>query len=251
METGQETIDKVEETIEPSQPASEPQAPTIEELQKQLDEYRQKHELSDKEARGAQAKVTELNRKLKEISNTDSRIEAINERIELLAAAFASGQSPDSFADPESRKPILDELKRMKAQEEAKKKEEQVRQAQDEYVNKATEMLNQAIESGIAKDSEEYEDMFDYLKKGDDVSARRVMRNFKKNKVEGDKVENKEVEALKKEVERLKKIASGELDTETGHPSGATTNEAQVRKNFRERPNDPKARNEYYNLIKK
>jgi len=241
---GQETEVKVEETpkdlsfkqgiAEPPQPVTEPQAPSLEEP---ID-YKQKYEQSDKEARGAQARVTEISRQLKEKELTASRLDTIEDSMQILAGLIAKGGD----IDPEHATSYKEEFAALKA----KREQEASSIAQMEYNQKATAVFNKAKEE-FPDDHTRLLRVERYLDRGLLADAEEIVATAGKKET---KVESQE-DLRQKWIEEGKRLAweeSGKLKSDTGGPSGATDDD-QIRKNYRENPNDRKAYKAYHEWL--
>jgi len=240
---GQEIEGKTDETqfgqkipAEPQQ--EEPKPLTTEEtLQKEIAELRTKYEQTDKGLRSAQATLTQKDRLLKERENVRDEIETLKNMVKILATQQNSGD--DDFETTAKKKnPDID-----KSFEELEQ-----RQKAQEYQRKLTETIDsyrQRVEAvGLTEKDEGYWEIYKLVTNATPADFR--LADIRLGKLEAEKektpVDNKPTDEAKKlevalkEIERLKKVVSGELDTETGLPSGASATEAQIKENLRKNP---------------
>ncbi len=244
---GQEIKEDKVETIQP--PPETPKPPTAEEqmatLQKQMDEIKQKYEQADKGLRSAQATLTQKDRLLKEKENLNLRIDSLEESMQILAGLIAKGNiNPEEV---EGYKKEFDNLKQKRQQEE---QQVALKTKQDEYNQTANAIWDRAQK--VITDKKDLKMIELLLLNGKPNDAEELVAEKEMKPVDNKPTdEQKKIEELTKEIERLKKVASGELNVEKGLPSGASANEAQIRKNFRENPNNPKARADYLELQRK
>ncbi len=138
-----------ETTLAAKTPTAEEQLKT---LSAKLQELETGKAQSEERYKGLQRTVNQKDEELKKQSNFDSRISAINDRIELLATAIASGRTSEeemSAAPKEEKTKILEDLKRMKQQEEAKKQ-------QNELLEKAKTYQTRTEALGLTPKSAKY-----------------------------------------------------------------------------------------------
>ena len=253
-EKGQEIIETTEETfnriVKEEPPQQEPQPPAAEEqmatLQNELKELKTKYEQADKGLRSAQATLTQKDRLLKERENYARRLDSVEDSIQILAGLVSKGGN----FDPDMVDGYKKEFASLKEQRKREEEAVALKEKQDEYMQKATSIYAEA-EGIFSDDVDTLHLIRNYIRAGDfDLAEKKIV------KAKGDKpVDNKpsdevtkRLEALEKENQRLKDIVSGRLDSETGLPAGASGDEKTIRKNYREKPDDPDARAAYYSL---
>jgi len=252
-EKGQEIQGKTTETgfgakipTEPP-PVVEPKPPTAEEqmatLQQQLQEVQIKAEQAEKGLRSAQATLTQKDRLLKEKENYSKRFESIEDSMQILAGLIAKRE-----IDPEEAATYKQEFAALKAKREQEEKQEALRLRQEEYNQKADAIWDKAQK--IITNKKDLKMIELLLINGKTTDAEDLIVDAEKEKTPVDEKKptdekDKKIETLSKEIDKLKKLVSGELDTETGLPSGASANEAQIRKTFRENPDSAKARQDF------
>lgn len=254
METkeGLETEKKVEEIIIP--PPPEPKPPTADTLQKQIDELKAKYEQADKGLRSAQATLTQKDRLLKDKEDVHEKLDKLEMMIKVLATARAQEVEDDLDTVAKERKPNIDKaFEELEQKQKAKRHQEQVQET-ILGIQKRVEAL------GLTEDDERYLEIYKLATSAIPVDLK--IADIKLKKLEKEKEitpvdtkptddREKEIADLKKQVEKLQKQVSGALDSETGLPSGASVNEEQIRKNFRENSTNPAARKAYLDLMAK
>lgn len=193
--------------------------------------------------------LAEKDRKLKETGDLRSEFETMKSMIKVLATNQSS-RDEDLEVTASQRKPNVDEeFAKLEKKMEADKANKQVME-QIGVIQSRVEALK------LNENDVDYLEIFKLATSGNPVDLK--IANVKLTKMEKEKeilVESTPDERDKKITEleaRLKKseqIASGELDSETGRPTGASASESDVRKNFREAPYLEKNRRAYNDLI--
>jgi len=219
-------------------------------LQQEMNEVKSRYEQADKGLRSAQATLTQKDRLLKEKENVRDEIQTLKNMVKILATR---PQSSDSFADDleaTARKPSVDIDKQFKELEDRQKAQEYQRQLQGQIGS-----FQQRVETlGLKEDDEAYWEIYKLVTSATPADFRLADIRLKKLEKENTPVDNKPtddktLETMQKEISRLKDIISGKLDTETGLPAGASANEAQIRKAFRDNSRNPQARKDYMELM--
>lgn len=260
-EQGKETVEHVDGAFKPgitTEPQQEvPQIPTTEEqtatLQEQLNELKTKYEQADKGLRSAQATLTQKDRLLKEKENVRDEIETLKNMVKILAVRGQVQEEDTNDFESTAKRKLPDIDKAFQEIEQRQKAQEYQRQVQDKI-----DAIKERVESsGLTENDSEYWEIYKLATSATPADFR--LADIKLKKLESEKEKTpvdtkptdeiaKRLEALEKENERLKKIVSGELDVEKGLPSGASANEAEIRKAFRENPRNTKARADYLEL---
>ena len=238
-------VEVTEPTTEVTPVVEKETPPTAEEqlatLRQEMGELKTRAERLDKENRSTQATLTQKDRLLKEKETTASRLDTIEDSMQILAGLIAKGEN----IDPEH----ADSYKKEFAALKTKREQESLRASHIEYNQRADAIYSRAKES--IRDKKDLKMVELLLLNGKPEDADEMVLDAEKEIKPVDNkptdAERKLEEALKK-IERLEKIQSGELDTERGLPSGAAASEAEIRKNYREHPDNPKAFSEYLAL---
>lgn len=237
---GKVTEVQAEETVE-TPPQDEVTPPTTEEqlatLQGELDTLKAKYEQADKGLRSAQATLTQKDRLIKEKEDIRGEIDSMKDMIKILATSYAQGSqvSDDDLENvtPQKKQDIN------KAYEELEQKN-RLRKQQEDMSQKIAEFGKRVESLGLTEEDDAYWEINELVT---DVTPYNYQARFKRadiklKKMEKEKApvdkeptdEGKEdkISELEKEIARLKKIQSGELDAETGAPSGASKNREEI-----------------------
>ena len=236
--TTQEDV-STETTPKVETPTAEEQLKT---LQAKVEELTKDRERLDSGYKGLQRTIGQKDAELKKQANIDSRIDTINERIELLATAYASGKATEEDmgnVPKEDRTKVLDQLKQMRQKEIAEKQ-------QNEMGKKGLEYKEKVEAAGLTEKDEAYWEIEGLVRNGQFQLA-----DIKINKLEASKVTKPEVKSglEKKETDEeiFTRIAKqkGLLKTDNVTPAGGTKQWKQIRDAYVANPNDMKVREEY------
>jgi hypothetical protein len=234
---GQETP-KVPETVNQTQ-ETKPETPTAEletlrqkltELQNQSIEAQKKLEQTEKGLRTAHATLTEKDRQLKEQTDLRKIVAGLDEKIEM-AFGYIAEKDSEMELSPEKKQDLKKQFQQVK-----------VKQQQEELANKVKEYQERTEALKLDPNSEEYLDIKDFaiLGKFDRAEAKlKKLEESKKLTTETPKPEVKKEEPketieqikarLKDEIRKEILIERGELNAETGQPSGGTMTESKAR----------------------
>lgn len=246
---GKEIEGKVSETefkqgITEPPPEPEPTPPTAEEqlatLRTEMEALRTKHEQADKGLRSAQATLTQKDRLIKDREAQATRLDSLEDSIQILAGVVAKGGN----IDPEDANEYKKSFAAIKEQRDRDKKESALKLKEDEYMQKAIAIHTEA-EGVFGDDTDKLHTIRNLIRAGDFDLAEKQIAKAKEKPVDKEPTDDKVVSDLKKEVEKLKREISGSADSETGLPTGSSANVAEIRKRFRETPDDPKVRKAY------
>ena len=206
------------------------EAPTAEQqletLQTQLKETATRAEKAERSEQGLRGSLQEKDTQLKRQAGSDSRFEALNERIEFLATAIALGKSEEGMTgvSDETLQNVKSELKRMRESEEAKRKETQEQTQMEEFYQKGSTIYSEA-EEVYGDDVDALHNIRNLIRAGDhDLAEKKVAKaKGKPTDTKGDKMESEEdlKQRWIEEGKRLAKEESGELKTDNNSPSGA------------------------------
>ncbi len=233
----------LETTPEVKTPTAEEQLKT---LTTQLETLSLENEKLQKQYKGLQGTVNEKSEQIRKQANIDSRIDAMNERMELIAAAIASGRMTEeemATQPKEVRNQFLDQLKTLKQNEDARKRQAELDAKQRDYSEKADAIYSEA-ETVLGDDIDALASVRQLLRQGDlDLAEKKI----KKVKPMEDKKESEDdrVKRLVAEGIQAERQSKGLLKTDSVVPSGATKQEAQIRLAYQTNPTDPKAREDY------
>jgi len=177
----------------------------------------------EKGFKSLQQTLTEKDKELKRRADLDSRIDGIQETIEVLATAMASRGDVEEL-DPEKRQDVLAELKKRRADQEAKAKQREITETQQEYAQKADSLFARA-KIAFADDDEGIERVEDLLMSGrfERAEARVVKAEGKKVLAKDGKVETEEqrIDRLAEEKHRAYLEGKGLLDNYSSTPSSS------------------------------
>lgn len=212
----------------------EVQTPTAEEQLKtlgaKLQEIETARNQSEERYKGLQRTVNQKDEEIKKQANFDSRISAINERIELLATAIASGRTSEEEASalPEKDKTnILDNLKRIKANEEAKKQ-------QDDFMHKVRSFQSRTEALGLTEKDDKYVEIQELVETGRlrmaDITLRKL--ETEKEKVVTDEKKPESKKETDEEIYLRMAKAKGLLKTDNTVPSGGGLTAEKVREDY-------------------
>jgi hypothetical protein len=246
----------------PTEPTQPPQ-PTVEET---LAKVRAELAAKDGELKKATAQtqsykssLAEKERRLKESEDIKSEVSILKDMVKVLAVKQARGEEV----------PDLDDVRKVKTPdidaaftelENKRKLESETKRRQEEAQTLIRGYQQRVQDLGLTENDETYWEVYDLVTSMDVAKLKRA--DIKLNKLEKEKKPVEEVKETKKteseeemkvrlskeiEKEILKKYKL--LDAETGQPSG-NLNESQIRKAFRDNPDNPKARSDYLNLVR-
>ena len=210
---------KVEEVegateVTPVEPEATP--PTAEErlatLQSELATTKEKLAQTEKGLSSAQATLTRKDLESKSQAGLASRIEGIEDSMQILAGMLSKGE-----LSPEDAQGYKQEFANLKRQREEASNQAQIRARQEEYATQAQSIHNEALE--VYKDNPNEIFFVDYTLDRGDLEGARARVERAKGEKKGKPVETPaEMEArIRKEIE----IQKGERDAETGKPSGS------------------------------
>ena len=222
--------DEIGEELEPTTEVAEPkveESPTAAEqlakLQTERDEVLARAEKAEKRSQGLEGSLHEKDKQLRALADAETRFKSINDRIEILATAIATGRSEDDVT-PDTVKDVTAKLSQMKAEEEARIKTAKQQQETESYNSQANAVYSKAEEL-YAEDVDKLFQVRQYLRSGDMDLAQKMVAKAEK-KVEP-KVESEE-ELKKKWIDEGKRLAleeKGGLNASTTQPSGSVGND--------------------------
>ena len=219
-----------DENIQDTKPEEENQPPTTEEqlktLLSEIENLKAENTRLDGGYKGLQRTLSERDKELRKQADLDSRINGLQDTIEILATAVATGGSIEDV-DPSQRKDVLVELRKQREQQEAKRKVEQSQTEQQAYAQRADAVFSEATE--LLKDSDDPESLIeikDFLMDGKIERAEARLGKLKGGKGSTSKKESEEQRIERLTQERLNKVLEerGLLEDFTNTPSSGTNN---------------------------
>ena len=218
-------------TPEPEEQQAPDPTEQLKTLQAQIQSLTEERERLDRGYKGLQKTLSEKDRETKKQANLDSRINGLQDTIELLATAIASGGNAEEI-EPSQRQDVLAELRKQRTTQEAKRKEEETKQTQQEYAQKADAIYERA-KTAFANDDESLERVEDLLMNGrlDRAESRVVKAEGKSNPNKG---ETEEQRAEKLAQEKFNKYLEerGLLEEYSGLPSAGSGTSQDAMKQY-------------------
>lgn len=213
------------------------QTPTTEDLTKKYEEQiarlTKQYEEKDKGLRTAHATLTEKDREIKRLSDFNAKVEAIDQKIRILAAAQATGTKVDEYSldnmSPQARQDYLQQFDKLDAEVKARSEQAQKQAEEAEYRAKADSLWQEAQSLGLDEDTlDRVEDSLMYGRL--DRAQKLIDRNRKvetKQEVDIDKLVEERLNKILAE-RGLKQEEEGLLDTDTAIPSGRTATQQDI-----------------------
>lgn len=217
-----------EEHDEEETTQEEVQTPTPEEqmaaIRTELTDYKAKLESTEKGLRTAHQTLTEKDKEIKRQANIETRLEELGERMELLATAWAtsSGQSEDSLDTyKEQKRDVLEDLRKVKQDQDKKRKEDQLKVEQEEYIRNCDAIHARAKEV-FADNEDAIFQVRAYLRSGDlDLAESKIAKAEVSKKTPTESSEAR-IERLAEEKARARWEKEDLLETDTGGPSASS-----------------------------
>ena len=148
--------------------------------------------------------INEKDKEIKRRANLETRIDGIQDTIEVLATAVAARGEVDDL-DPAKRQDILADLKKRRDEQAAKAKQRELAETQQEYSQKADALYERA-KIVFAEDDDSIERIEDLLTNGRfDRAEARV------TKAEGSKVSKPKETNVETEEQRIDRLAEEKL----------------------------------------
>jgi hypothetical protein len=222
---GLETETEVEQTVTPVQPEVKP--PTTEDLQKEIKELKTKYEQTDKGLRSAQATLTQKDRLIKEKEISLKRLDTLEDSMQILAGLIVKGN-----IDPEQAESYKKEFADLKAKRQKEEEQLALKAKQEEYqtqINTQVKSLQDRVEAlGLTEDDERYLEIKRLAENATPTDFKLADIKLKKIEKEKKPVDTKPIDDKDKTIAdlqaKLKKLEmgkSGQLDVETGLPTGS------------------------------
>lgn len=173
-------------------------------------------------AQGRLGSLQEKDRRLAEFEGQASlkaQVDYLTDAVKLFATQGLQMPESDLDVTPEKRTSINQVWAQMEEKHKQTQAADTVKAEQARYVQQAQGILQDAVDAGIAKDSEEYEDIYEFLVEGKVRNAERLIKKAKGAKPEDEK------EQEQKWIDEGKRRAmeeSGQLNSDTGGPQGSS-----------------------------
>jgi len=231
MVTG--TEEKGEETQEET-PTQVSELATLQAELEALKAQNQRLPELEKGFKSLQQTLTEKDKEIKRRADFDSKIDVLQENFETLATYIASRGDAEGL-DPVKGQELQAELKKRRVEQEAKAKQREITETQQEYAQKADSLFARA-KIAFADDDEGIERVEDLLISGrfERAEARVVKAEGKKAPVKDSKVETEEqrIDRLAEEKHRSYLEEKGLLDTYESTPSGSSSSISEATRKY-------------------
>ena len=217
----------------------EAQAPTPEEqlkaLQTQVEILTLEKGESDKSYKGLQRVLTQKDNEFKKQGDIDSRINGLQDTLEILATAVATGKNAEDI-DPEQRQDVVALLKKQRAEQETKRKQDESQRSQQDYATQADTVYAEAQE--LLKDSDDPEQLIeikDFLIDGKIDRAKARLGKIKgKAPSQSKEPEEQRIERLAEEKSVAKLKERGLLEEFPSQPSARSSSWAETERKYAE-----------------
>ncbi len=214
------------------------QTPTNDELIKQyeakISQLTKQYEEKDKGLRTAHATLTEKDREIKRLSDFNAKVESIDQKIKILAAATATGmrmnQDTLDNMSPQDQANLLSEFDKLDAETKARAEQSQKQAEEAEYKARADSLWQEAQSLGLNEDTlDRIEDslMYGRLDRAEKLIERNRKTETKTETTDIDKLVEEKLQAKLKEL-GIKQEEEGLLDTDTAIPSGRTPSQQDI-----------------------
>ena len=185
---------------------------------------------------GLRGSLKEKDLQIQKSAGLESDVSYLKDAFKLAATQGFGVPEGDLEATPEKMATANKVWEQMEAKHNQSKADDAAKVEQARYVQQAQGMLKDAEDAGIAKGSEEYEDIYDHLVQGNTRKAERLINKAKTTKPEGE-------EELKQkwitEGKRLAMEGDNQLASDTGGPQGSSTNDQSIMQNYQKDPKNP------------
>src|SRR3990172_1368738 len=183
--------------------------PKLEDLMAQVQNLSKELEQTKKGLSTAHQTITEKDKEIKRRQGLEQTITGIEERIELLATAMATGSRPDETGLPDAREEVLKALKQKKQEQDSKRKVDEELSAQMEFTKRADEIYGKA-ETIYGEDEDSLFNIRSLIRAGDlDLAERKLNKAAKakettteKKETEEQRIERLATEQLQKKIEK-------------------------------------------------
>ena len=219
-----------EKTTEEAQTTT--QEPDQAALKAELEQTKKELEQTKKGLSTAHQTLTEKDKELKKLQNFETRQLELEDRIELLATALASGVKPDDAGLEEVRPDVVNVLKQKRQEQEAKRKQDELLQAQQEFTRRADDIYSKA-ETIYGEDEDALYNIRSLIRAGDlDLAERKVNKVAKAKETTTKETEEQRIDRLANEKLQKKLEERGLLSSETNLPSGGNLTKQQAMERY-------------------
>ena len=228
-------------------------------LASQLEGLKRELEDARNEAKAHQRNVSKKEEELQAAKAQTTRNAGIDSRLEILTTMVADMMDKEPFEEEGQPKKRRSEEYLAKLEEVTKQSKQQAdeisKQKHQQIVDEVLRQLNSAGLDAKAMETLEFATAENLFLKGKPEEGLEEVKKIVMTKTEAKKETKESPEEIKKRIrEEVRKeilIERGELEAETGQPSVVNTRIEQIRKSYRENPNDPKAYREYREALGK
>lgn len=238
----------------PAEPVPEPEVkePTIEDkleqAVKQAEEAAARADKAEKSVQGLRGSLQEKENKLREQAGSNTRMDGIEQRMEIIALALDKGLSVGEI-DGEKLN-LKQEFAELKAKQDKVRDDDRNKTAYDEYVQKGNAIYTEAEEL-FGDDIDKLHDIRNLIRANDlDLAEKKIAKargtSEPKKETNVPTVEEQVTERLRQEMEKR-----GLLRSDNGAPAGETTNDDKIKENYRKNPNNKANRDAYLELQRK
>ena len=225
----------------------------METLQTQIKELSERAEKAEKSSQGLRGSLKEKDDKIREQASSQSRMDGLEERMEIIATLLDKRLTSGGL-DDEEKVDLRKEFATLKERQAQEREREKVTLQQQEDFRHRNELWEKAQEFGTYQDNDAVAEIYDALADGKVYKAERIIKKLEGANPKGDKVESDE-ETRQKWIEEGKRLGmeeKGLLKSDVGGPAGEATNEEKIKQNFRKNPTtDKAARDAYLELLAK
>ena len=213
---GTETTANDTSGTEGDEPTTEQKLETAQAELKAQTERANKAESSNQGLRGS---LKEKDILIQESTGLKSDVSYLKDAFKLLATQGMGASESDLEMTPEKKANANQVWEKMEEKHTQERAADTAKAEQAKYTQQAQGILQDAVDAGIAKGSDEYEDIYDFLVEGKVRKAERLISKAKGTKPEDEKEQEQKWIT---EGKRLAMEESGQLNSDTGGPQGSS-----------------------------
>ena len=213
---GKETSANDTSGTEGDEPTTEQKLETAQVELKAQTERANKAESSNQGLRGS---LKEKDILIQESAGLKSDVSYLKDAFKLAATQGFGVPEGDLEATPEKMATANKVWEQMEAKHKQEREADTAKAEQAKYTQQAQGILQDAVDAGIAKGSDEYEDIYDFLVEGKVRKAERLISKAKGTKPEDEKEQKQKWIT---EGKRLAMEGDGQLASDTGGPQGSS-----------------------------
>ena len=212
---GTETTANDTSGTEGDEPTTEQKLETAQAELKAQTERANKAESSNQGLRGS---LKEKDILIQESTGLKSDVSYLKDAIKVLATQGKVSED-DLEVAPDKRTSVDSTWAQLEAKHKQEREADTAKAEQAKYTQQAQGILQDAVDAGIAKGSDEYEDIYDFLVEGKVRKAERLISKAKGAKPEDEKEQEQKwiTEGKRRAMEE-----SGQLNSDTGGPQGSS-----------------------------